>query len=73
MDKFFANFVHKFKYEIRTNSCEFIRIRTNFLHEKLVMLRMACTVGERLISHRSVKSWDLGVWGEKEFGISSSC
>ena len=27
-------------YEIRTNS----RIRMNFLHEKLVMLRMACTV-----------------------------
>ena len=35
--EFFANFVHESKYE-------FARIRMNFLHEKLVMLRMACTV-----------------------------
>ena len=40
MDEFFANFVHEFKYEICTNSYE-------FLHEKLVMLRMACTVDSR--------------------------
>ena len=39
VDEFFANFVHEFKYEIRTNSHVCI-----FLHEKLVMLRMACTV-----------------------------
>ena len=44
VDEFFANFVHEFKYEIRTNSHEFVRIRMDFLHEKLVMLRMACTV-----------------------------
>ena len=44
MDEFFANFVREFKYEIRTNSREFVRIRMNFLHEKLVRLRMACTV-----------------------------
>ena len=37
VDEFFANFVHEFKYEIRTNSYE-------LLNEKLVMLRMACTV-----------------------------
>ena len=37
-------FVHKFKYEIRKNSSKFVQIRMNFLHEKLVMLRMACTV-----------------------------
>ena len=42
VDEFFANFVHEFKYEIRTNSR--VRIRMNFLREKLVMLRMACTV-----------------------------
>ena len=34
VDEFFANFVREFKYEIRTM----------FLHEKLVMLRMACTI-----------------------------
>ena len=34
VDEFFANFVH-----------ELARIRMNFWHEKLVMLRMACTVG----------------------------
>ena len=34
VDEFFANFVHELKYEIRRN----------FLHQKLVMLRMACTV-----------------------------
>ena len=39
VDEFFANFVHEFKYEIRTNS-----IRMKFLREKLVMLRIACTV-----------------------------
>ena len=44
MDEFFANFVHEFKYEIHKNLREFVRIRMNFLHEKLVMLRMACTV-----------------------------
>ena len=44
VDEFFANFVHEFKYEIRTNSRKFVRIRMNFLREKLVMLRMACTV-----------------------------
>ena len=44
VDEFFANFVHEVKYEIRTNSREFARIRMNFLHQKLVMLRMACTV-----------------------------
>ena len=38
MDEFFSNFVHEFTYEICTNSYDF------FLHEKLVMLRMACTV-----------------------------
>ena len=32
--KFFTNFVHEFEYQIRMN----------FLQEKLVMLRMACTV-----------------------------
>ena len=39
VQEFFTNFVHEFKYEIRirTNSYE-------FLQEKLVMLRMACTV-----------------------------
>ena len=42
VDEFFANFVHEFKYEIRTNSYE-------FLHEKLVMLRMACTVAIKYI------------------------
>ena len=41
VDEFFANFVHEFKVR---NSYEFARIRVNFLHEKLVMLRMACTV-----------------------------
>ena len=57
VDEFFANFVHEFKYEIRTNSREFVRIRINFLHEKLVMLRMACTAYifgifiERAINH----------------------
>ena len=35
VDEFFANFVQR----------EFVRIRMNFLLEKLVMLRMACTVG----------------------------
>ena len=34
---FWKEFVHKFKYEIHTNSDQ-------FLHEKLVMLRMTCTV-----------------------------
>ena len=37
MKEFFTNFVHEFEHEIRTNSYE-------FLQEKLVMLRMACTV-----------------------------
>ena len=46
-DEFFADFVHEFKYEIRTNSREFVRIRMKFLREKLVMLRMACTVQYR--------------------------
>ena len=36
--EFFANFVHDFGTIL-----EFVRIRMNFLHEKLVMLRMACT------------------------------
>ena len=36
--------MHEFKYEIHMNSREFVQIRMNFLHEKLVMLRMACTV-----------------------------
>ena len=40
VDEFFANFVHEFKYE-------FARIRLNILHEKLVMLRMACTIEEQ--------------------------
>ena len=44
VDEFFVNFVHEFKYEIRRNSLEFVRIRMIFLREKLVMLRMACTV-----------------------------
>ena len=43
VDEFFANFVHEFRYKIRTNS-----IRMNFLHEKLVMLRMACAVDPSL-------------------------
>ena len=38
VDEFFAHFVHEFKYEIRMD----------FLHEKLVMLRMACTVQSSL-------------------------
>ena len=33
--EFFRNFVPEFMY----------KIRMNFLHENLVMLRMACTVG----------------------------
>ena len=36
VDEFFTNFVHEFKYEIRMNSRSY-----DFLHEKLVMLRMA--------------------------------
>ena len=44
MCEFAREFVHEFKYEIRTNSRESVRIDINFLHEKLVMLRMACTV-----------------------------
>ena len=36
--EFLINFVHKFKYGIRRNLCEFVRIYMNFLHEKLVML-----------------------------------
>ena len=44
MREFSANFLHEFKYKIRTNSREFARIQMNFLHKKLVMLRMACTV-----------------------------
>ena len=46
MDEFFANFVHEFKSEIR----EFVRIRMIFLHEKFVMLRMACTVADNWIN-----------------------
>ena len=38
VDEFFMNFVHEFKYEIHTNLCEFVQIRMNFLHKKLVML-----------------------------------
>ena len=38
MHEFFANSVHDFGTIL-----EFVRIRMNFLHEKLVMLRMACT------------------------------
>ena len=30
-------------------------------------LRLRNEIGERLISHRSVKSCDLEVWGEEEF------
>ena len=44
VDEFFTNFVHEFKYEIHTNLREFVQIPMIFLHEKLVMLRMACTV-----------------------------
>ena len=49
MDEFFANFVHEFKYEIRTNShsCE-------FLHEKLVMLQMAGTVSYHYHYHQFI-------------------
>ena len=36
-------------------------------------LRMRNVIGERLIFHRSVESRDLRVWGQEEFGISSSC
>ena len=41
-------------------------------------LRLRNEIGERLISHRSVNSCDLEVWGEEEFArknfaISSSC
>ena len=36
-------------------------------------LRLMNEIGERLFSHRSVKSRDLGVWGEEESGISFSC
>ena len=51
VDEFFANFVYEFKCEIHTNSREFVRIRMNFLREKLVMLRMACTVTMINFSH----------------------
>ena len=37
VDEFFADFVQNL-------STKFVRIRMIFLHEKLVMLRMACTV-----------------------------
>ena len=30
-------------------------------------------IGERLISHRSVKSYDLEVWGEEEFARKNFC
>ena len=46
VDEFFANFVHEFK--CTRNLYEFARIRINFLHEKLVMLQMACTVNQYL-------------------------
>ena len=36
-------------------------------------LQLRNGIGERLISHRSVKSCDLEVWGEEEFAISSLC
>ena len=41
MKEVFTNFVYEFKYEIRTNSREFARICMDFLHQKLVMLRLA--------------------------------
>ena len=55
VDEFFANFVHEFKYEIRTNLGKFVRIRMNFLHEKLVMLRMACTVLDELSDGQQIR------------------
>ena len=44
MKEFFTNFVQEFKYEIGMNLCEFIQFRMNLLHQKLAMLRIACTV-----------------------------
>ena len=40
VDEFFANFVHEFKYEIRTNSREFVRIfcKKNWLCDKWPVL-----------------------------------
>ena len=38
MNELFTNFVHEVKHEIRANSY------AEFLHEKLVTLRMACAV-----------------------------
>ena len=43
VDEFFVNFVHEFKYEIRIHTNFVLK----FLHEKLVMLRMACTVHKK--------------------------
>ena len=40
----FHEFRAQIKYDIRRNWRDFAQIRI-FLHEKLVMLRMACTVG----------------------------
>ena len=42
---FVYEFMCEFVKNFVTNLCtEFVRIHMNFLHEKLVMLRMACTV-----------------------------
>ena len=44
ISEFTYEFVDEFFANLSTNSCEFVQIRMNFLHEKLVMLQMACTV-----------------------------
>ena len=72
-------------YMLVTNQLNFFRIQPIMQFKHIFVfyvdnsvriaasLRLRNEIGERLFSHRSVKSRDLGVWGEEEFGISSSC
>ena len=38
--KFFMNFVHEFKYEIRTNSCEFFALKIGYVTNGLYCRRV---------------------------------